>query len=136
MPIRADRGLRMVRLAVLTALGAALMACTPARAQNSTNNRTATDCSGTITTGGTAQVAIPTNTGVGGFQIINIDTSEPLWISITGTATAATAGSFPLAAATVTTFANAGTYYSPIGFSHAISIVATTTGHKFTCTRW
>jgi len=99
-------------------------------------NLTPVDCSGTITTGGTAQNAFGTSTGRAGFQIANIDTTEVMWISFTGTAAAAGLGSFPLAPATATTFAQLSSYYSAIGFSTALSVVAATTGHKFTCTRW
>ena len=94
------------------------------------------DCSGTITTGGTAQNAFAAARTRHGFQITNIDTSEPMWISFTGTATANTQGSYPLAAATVTTFVGAGAYYSSVGFNTALSIIAATTGHKFSCTVW
>lgn len=95
-----------------------------------------TDCSGAIASGGTAQTLIAAASGAKGFQIQNIDTSEPLWISFTGTAAAAGTGSFVLAQGTATTFASSGSYYSPIGFTTAISIVGATTSHKFSCTRW
>lgn len=101
-------------------------------------NVTATDCSGTIGTGGTAQNAFSAQTTLHGFTIVNIDTTEPLWISFTTTAAASGAGSYPLQAATATTFASAGSFTSPMGFglNHALSVIATTTGHKFTCTWW
>jgi len=105
-------------------------------------NITPTDCSTTITTGGTAQTLIAAQTTLHGFTLANIDTSagsgEPIWFSFTGTAAAATAGSYPLAAPTATTYANLATWTSPAGFStnHAVSIIAATTGHKFSCTWW
>lgn len=101
-------------------------------------NVTATDCSGTVSTGGTAVNAFAAQTTLHGFTILNDDTSEPLWISFTTTAAAATAGSYPLAAATATTYAGANSFTSPPGFgtNHALSVVATTTGHKFSCTWW
>lgn len=101
-----------------------------------------TNCSGTITTGGTAQNAFTAQTGLHGFTIMNIDTSagsgEPLWMSFTTTAAASTAGSYALPAPTATTFASPGTWTSPIGFgtNGAVSIIGATTGHKFTCTWW
>lgn len=122
-------------------LAATLLLMAPqAWAQNSTNNRTPTDCSGTITSGGTAQTLIAANTGVAGFVIMNTDASagsgEPLWISFTGTAAANTTGSYPLAAPTATTFASPSSFYSGVGYSRAITIIGATTGHKFSCTRW
>ena len=105
-------------------------------------NVTPNDCSGTITSGGTAQNAIAANAGLHGFTIANIDTSagsgEPLWISFTTTAAASTAASYPLAAPTATTFANLASFSTPLGFgtNHAVSIIGATTGHKFSCTYW
>lgn len=119
----------LIGWAVLASVG-------PAAAQNSSNNRTPTDCSISLTTGGTAQNIIAATTGVSGFQIQNIDTSEPLWVSFTGTAVAGAAGSFAIPAATASTFAGAGSYYSAYGFNKAVSVVAATTAHKISCTRW
>lgn len=110
---------------------------TPTSVQSAVNVAP-TDCSGSITTGGTAQNAFTASATRHGFTIVNFDTTEPLWISFTGTATASTPGSYPLAAATATTFTGAGSYTSPIGLgmSTALSVVATTTGHKWSCTSW
>jgi hypothetical protein len=115
-----------------------LTACLPAHAQTKpVSNVPPGDCSGTITTGGTAQNAIAaSNSGRNGFVIANIDTTEVMWISFTGTAAAAALGSYPLAPATATTFATLSSFYSSIGYNTALSVVAATTGHKFTCTRW
>ena len=104
-------------------------------------NVTPTDCSGTVTTGGTAQSPISASATIHGFTIANVDASagsgEPLWISFTGTASAAN-GSYPLAPPAATTFAANGSYTTPVGFgtNHAVSIFAATTGHKFSCTTW
>ncbi len=121
-------------------VGLLLLLAGPAFAQGSSNNRLPTDCSGTITSGGTAQTLIAANTGVGGFVVMNTDASagsgEPLWMSFTGTAAANTAGSYPLSAPTATTFASPSSFYSPVGYNHAITIIGATTGHKFSCTRW
>lgn len=108
------------------------------QAVQSATNVTPTDCSGTVTTGGTAQNAFAASSTRHGFTIVNLDTTEPMWISFTGTATANTVGSYPIQAATATTFAGAGSYTSPIGFgmSTALSVVAATTGHKWSCTWW
>jgi hypothetical protein len=102
------------------------------------SNVTATDCSGTITSGGGAQNAFTAQTTLHGFTIANIDATEPLWISFTTTAAASGAGSYPLPAATATTFAGFGSFTAPPGFglNHALSVIAATTSHKFTCTWW
>lgn len=114
-----------------------MLLASPAFAQQrSSVNVTPIDCSGTIAAGGTAQNAMPTSSGRQGFQIQNLDTSEPLWISFTGTAVANTAGSFALAAATSTTLQSGGSYYTAFGFNGAVSVVAATTSHKFSCTKW
>jgi len=105
---------------------------------NGAANVTATDCSGTVTSGGTAQNAFTAQTTLHGFTIANIDTTEPLWISFTTTAAVSGSSSYPLPAATATTFAGFGSFTSPPGFglNHALSVIAATTGHKFTCTSW
>lgn len=101
-------------------------------------NVTPTDCSGSITAGGTAQTALAATATVHYFTIANIDASsgsgEPLWISFTGTATPSTAGSYPLTAPATTTFAGMGSYTDFFGTNHAVSVVAATTGHKYSCT--
>ena len=99
------------------------------------------DCSGTITSGTTPQNAFTAQTTLHGFAIANVDASagsgEPLWISFTGTAAAAN-GSYPLAAPTATTFVGLSSFTSPPGMetNHAVSVLAATTGHKFSCTWW
>jgi hypothetical protein len=114
-----------------------LLLATPALAQQrSSTNVTPIDCSGPLTLGGTAQNALNPSKGRQGFQIQNLDTSEALWINLNGVAAASTAGSYALASATSTTFQNGGSFYTTYGFNTAISIVAATTGHKYTCTVW
>ena len=106
-------------------------------------NITPTDCSTTVTVGGTAQVLITAQTALHGFTVANIDATsgsgEPLWVSFTGTAAASTAASYPLAPPTSSTsFAGMGSYTTPVGFgmNHAVSILGATTGHKISCTWW
>lgn len=101
-------------------------------------NVTATDCSGTVTTGGMAVNAFTAQTTLHGFTIVNTNTSEVMWISFTTTAAASTAGSYPIPAATATTFAGGGSFTSPPGFglNHALSVVAATSAHSFSCTWW
>lgn len=105
---------------------------------NNAVNVTLTDCSGTVSTGNTAVNAFTAQTMLHGFTIINDDTTEVMWISFTTTAAASTAGSYPIPAPTATTFAGGGSFTSPpgMGTNHALSVVAATNGHKFSCTWW
>jgi hypothetical protein len=132
-------------IAVLKGVLTAAQASVPAGSNNignvnSASNVTLTDCSGTIATGGTAQNAFTAQTTLHGFHIENIDASagsgEPMWINETGTAAAATVGSDPLPAPSATTFTGMGSYYTVNGNNHAVSIVAATTGHKYSCKWW
>jgi hypothetical protein len=84
-----------------------------------------TDRSGSITLGGTAQVLAAANTSRISLTGQNIDATEDMWINeIGGTAAASTVSSYvvpPRATFSIAT-------------NRAISIVAATTGHKFTAT--
>lgn len=102
------------------------------------DNVTLTDCSGTVATGGTAVNAFTAQTKLRGFTIVNTNTSEVMWISFTTTAAASTAGSYPIPAPTATTFAGGGSFTTPpgMGTNHALSVVAATNGHSFSCTWW
>lgn len=85
------------------------------------------DASSTITNGGTAQVALVANTGRKFLLIQNPTTaSEDLWFSLTGTAAVDAAGSLSLAAGGAMSFEGD---FLP---SNAVSVIAATTGHKFT----
>jgi len=82
-----------------------------------------TDRSGSITLGGTAQVLATANTVRVALTGQNIDASEDLWINeIGGAAAANTAGSYRVPA----------NGYFSIDTNRAISVVAATTGHKWT----
>jgi len=106
----------------------------------------ASDCSGTITTGGTAQNAVtfPDSNGfnsINNFTLCNIDATaaEPLWVNLYGTAAAATPGSIPLASPAATTYASSNSCLTmPSGWSSrvSVSVVAATSGHRFSCWRW
>lgn len=126
----------MLRRLLLTA--AAFIALTVAAPAQEGAVVTPRDCSGTVTSGGTAQNAFAAQGTLRGFIITNIDTSEVMWISFTGTAAAGTVGSFPLPPATATTFAGVASFISPPSFrtNGAVSVVAATTGHKFSCVMW
>lgn len=97
----------------------------------STQANSATDGSGTLATGGTAQAlfggVIPSN----GFAVYNPDAANDLWINDGGTVQANGAGSVRVAA-------NGGGYETPSGYKPigAISIVGAVTGQKFTARRW
>lgn len=82
-----------------------------------------TDRSGSITTGGTAQVMAASNTNRIALVGQNIDAAEDMWINeVGGTATANTIGS---------TLVPAKATFS-VDTNRAISVVAATTGHKWT----
>jgi hypothetical protein len=107
-------------------------------AVQSTNNITPTDCSGSIAVAATAQNAFTASATRRGFTIVNNDVTEPLWIAFNGTATIGGVGSYPLAAGASGSFAGAGSFTSPVGFgmNTALSVIATTGSHKYTCTWW
>lgn len=108
------------------------------------NNLTFHDCSGSVTAGGTAQIALSAQITLHGVTIANIDgtsgSGENLWISFTGTATANTAGSYPLVPLGTTsppvTMGGSWTTPAGAGFNGNLSVVAATTGHKWSCSWW
>lgn len=126
----------------LDASGRVIVNCGSGCSVGSVANVTPTDCSGSIATAGTAQNAITAQTTLHGFTIKNTDASagggEPIWISFTTTAAANTAGSYPLGPPVTTSFAGGESFSTPPGFgtNHAVSVIAATTGHKFSCTWW
>jgi hypothetical protein len=128
--------LQRIAQRITTALGGTTVSGTVTA--NGAANVTATDCSATVVTGGSAVNAFTAQTTLHGFTIANIDTTEVMWISFTATAAASGTGSYPLPAATATTFAGFGSFTTPPGFglNHALSVVAATNGHKFSCTWW
>jgi hypothetical protein len=85
-----------------------------------------TDRSGTITAGGTAQAAVSANTSRNYLFVRNpIDATEALWVSLVGTAAAASP-SVRLDAGD--SFEYAGSFIP----TNALSVFAATTGHAFT----
>ncbi len=101
-------------------------------------NTTLTDCSGTIAAGATAQNAFTASATRHGFIIANIDTTEVMWINFTGTAAASGTASYPLAPADTVTFSSLNSFASPLGMgiNTALSVIAATTAHKYSCTVW
>ncbi len=121
---------------ILTAVGSAIPAGTATIGNvNGAPNVTPTNCSGTITSGGTAQNAFTAGATKHGFTIQNLAT-EALWISFTTTAAADTVASYMLnpSASGVA----GGSYSAPFGFgmNTALSVIGATTGNKFSCTWW
>jgi len=104
------------------------------------NQPTATNCSGTVVTASTAVTPIAAQKAQHGFYLQNMDsTQEGLWWSVTGVAAVGATGSFVLAAGTATNWQNAGsvTFLSPaFPTGGALSVVALTAGHKFSCLYW
>jgi hypothetical protein len=91
----------------------------------------ALDGSGTITTGGTAQLLFGGVVPVNGFLIANPAASgDTLYFSDAGTAVVAGAGSIPVAPGAIWTSPSG---YKPAG---AVSIIGATTADKFTARRW
>lgn len=84
------------------------------------------DRSGTITAGGAAQNALTQNAGRAHVSIFNVDTGEDLWVSFVGTAAIATQGSIKVPPGSLLVY--------EVGMvpSNALSVIAATTGHKFT----
>lgn len=117
---------------LLAALGLLLAASAPIHADGGdvTGLGFMQSCSGTIATGGTAQNAITDHTGEHYRLILNPPSAtESLWFSTTGSATAngEATGSIELkqGASFLWSQGNIPT--------NALSVVAATTGHKFTC---
>jgi hypothetical protein len=94
------------------------------------------DVSTTIKVAGQAVSVFAFDQTVTGFMLQNIDTTEALWWSITGTATAATLGSFVLPPIRVESFS--AMFVTPLNFrgSGVLSVVAKTAGHKVSCVYW
>lgn len=91
------------------------------------SNRPLRSASGTITTGGTAQTALVAQSGRAYLLIQNPSTaSEVLWVSLVGTAAVDAAGSLSIEAGGALVFE------SEFGCPDAVSVIAATTGHKYT----
>jgi len=85
-----------------------------------------TDRSGTITAGTVSQTLAAVNTSRKYLMVQNIDASEDLWINFTSDAAVATAGSIQIKAGA--TFTMEGAFVS----TQLVTVIATTTAHKFT----
>lgn len=136
------RRLKILSLGILLSLPWIGVASAQLVAVQSQDNVTPFDCSVAITTGGTAQNIILADKGLHGFLIMNVDNTngsgEPVGLSFTGTASIGASGTYVLAAPVATTYAFPGSFASPLGFgiNHNISVIAATTGHVVSCTRW
>lgn len=121
-------------LAVMLFCGTAF-AQVPTSVQGAGNVRPI-DCSGTITAGGAAQNLFTATANLRGFFIMNLDTTEMLCLAFNGTAVCSASGTYNLAPGSATS--SGGSFSSPLGFGTNVapSIVAATTGHKYSCTKW
>lgn len=92
---------------------------------------TASDGSGNITSGGTAQNLFAGATPTNGYAIYNPDPTNDLWVCESTTAIANGSGSIRVSS-------NGGAYETPPGYKpfHAISIVGAVTAQKFTARKW
>jgi hypothetical protein len=93
-----------------------------------------TNCSGTITTGGTAQVLLPRDSlnNRHGVQIQNLSTGSLGISEFTAAPGIGAAGTWTIAAAATFTY-NPFTFYVP---RNAISIIGATTAQAFACVEW
>jgi hypothetical protein len=94
-----------------------------------------------IAVGGTAQTILNAKQASNGVALFNVDTTEPLWVSLSGPAViggGGAANTFALAAGTATTFQGVHSFLPAFGFpvGGPISVNATTLGHKFACYYW
>ena len=112
-------------------LFAVLLLSTPAHALP-------TDCSTTITKGGQPQWLIGSGVAQHGFLIQNIDTREAMQFSLTGVVGSGLISAYILPPAQAKGFATSNMFSAPTSFDYtgAVSVVASTTGHKITCTWW
>jgi hypothetical protein len=100
-------------------------------------NRTPVDCSSTIASGTVAQNLLDSaKTDLHGFCLMNLDATEFLYMNLNGTAVAGATGSYGLQPSSSTV--QGGSFCAPMGLGVKLnpSVVAATTGHKFTCTWW
>jgi hypothetical protein len=120
-------------------IAALLLTPLPAFAQGYTPSSVSqNNCSGTVVTAATAVTPLAARQAAHGFMLQNLDTTEPLWFSFAGPAVASTPGSFVLQAVTATTYAGSTFFMTQFGFGagNALSVVAATAGHKFSCSYW
>ena len=96
---------------------------------------TATDFSGTILVGGTAQIFLAANPARRGFFLQNIDPTdaEGLWFGFSNTITPGSPGAYGLAQAANVNYPG-GAFQGVV--SNAIYVVAATAGHKFSGFAW
>ena len=90
------------------------------------------DVSGTIVSGGTAQVLIQIPANSVGYCVQNLDSTEDLWINETGDATAGPGSIKIPAGALYETPTDVNATYN----SSSVSIFSAKTGHAFTARRW
>lgn len=91
-----------------------------------------------IAIGGTAQTLFTASKVIHGFILQNVDTTEPLCLSFTGTPTCGNPGTFVLQPGTASTYAGAGSFSAPLGLgvNLAPQVVAATSNHAYACIKW
>lgn len=105
----------------------------PVTAQQS--NVPATSCAGTITLGGTPQIAIPAGAAAHGWILGNPSTTEILAYSFTGAAVTAT-GPWVVGVTTATATTSSAVSPPNVATGAAVSVGAATTAHAFSCAYW
>jgi hypothetical protein len=119
-----------------------LLCSSPAAAQTQSSGVAPYDCSVTILGVAKNVWAVAADGTIKypphGFRLQNNNTAEPIWWSMTGTAAAATAGSFVLPPGTAVTYAGTGGFDTPTGFGTRaqLSVIATTNPHILSCMAW
>lgn len=111
----------------LTALVAAMIAVSPATAQNFIRKMTLADASGTVTTGGTSQQVLPVHPDRSYLFCQNpVGAAGTLFVNI-GAAASTTGGSYELAPGGTMTFV------VPFVPTNAVNVTSATTGARFIC---
>lgn len=104
------------------------------------SSSTLLDCGGSITAGGTAQLAISATQNKNGFLLevgVNDSNTDPIYFSATSiTPGAGVAGSFSLNPSSTT--AAGGSFTSPVSYPKGVNVYVNgaTTGDKFKCNVW
>jgi hypothetical protein len=96
------------------------------------------DCSGTIATRGQAVTLLTPAQLAKGALVQNTDSIESVWFSLTGTAAAGALGSYILPPSQAKGFATSSMYQTnpQIIAGFGLSVVASTPGHKISCSWW
>lgn len=125
--VKTSQGITDTSIIINPTTGAAYTAL-PVTISGSSVNATKTDKSGSITTGGTAQTLMASNSSRKGWEIQNTSTGD-LWFNEIGSTAVQASPSFKLEAGGSAIYESAVT-------TTAISIIGATTGQTFTAREW